>query len=665
MAQKWYAHGFRTETLRTPLDLGAAVDTNPFPVTGDCTTDAGTYCLGEEQIFNELHDFAVVQGWTPDAGYAPAHPRISSSSSCRRTSRTASMQIPAPTRHGARPRPGSTRSAVIAISTAPTTRPGRTRRRPTPTSTRTCGRTCPYTWSQTGCQSGLWGGGYPNGTPEVDAAIDVTSHEYIESLTDPYGSAWYDGNGYEIADKCSTQTLTFHVPATAATGAITVTNAGGATVSTGFTVDPHITSFTPTSGAQGAAITVTGSGFGLNGDTRTVAVGGVAATSVTYVSTTSLKLLIPNGAPVSDKIHVAVNGGAPADSATNLSVTATIASFTPTSGPAGTHVTINGAGFTGATGVKFNGVAATSFGTVTANTIANVVVPPGTTPGKITITRPTAPTTLTSGTNFDNVSSISGFGGLTHATTGTTLEIDGTDLNTADLVTFSGGATVSSDHFLAVTADQVVVTIPSAAASGTVTVHTSLGNAFSPSQLVIDPTITGISPDHGPDGTVVVITGSGFSGVNSVLFNGHAPSIWNYNSPTQISATINSGSSSYTGTVTVSTASSAVTAHSPSPYTWQYTHDTGINNGHWYDTTPRDTWNQTEAIAAAEAWWNGTLTTGLFCNTNEPAVAMSNGGQAAVWVYGGGTSTLLMGHVYLNQANTTPTCPQASDPSWH
>jgi hypothetical protein len=75
----------------------------------------------------------------------------------------------------------------------------------------------------------------------------------------------------------------------------------------------------------------------------------------------------------------------------------TITSFSPSSGPVGTSVTINGTNFTGATSVAFNGVSATTF-TVNSATKITATVPTGATTGPITVTTPSG--TATSTSNF-------------------------------------------------------------------------------------------------------------------------------------------------------------------------------------------------------------------------------------------------------------------------
>jgi len=68
-----------------------------------------------------------------------------------------------------------------------------------------------------------------------------------------------------------------------------------------------------------------------------------------------------------------------------------IASFSPPGGPAGTRVTITGTGLSGATVVRFNGVAAEVISAT--GTAVVVVVPVGATTGRITVVLPTGPVT--------------------------------------------------------------------------------------------------------------------------------------------------------------------------------------------------------------------------------------------------------------------------------
>ncbi len=58
----------------------------------------------------------------------------------------------------------------------------------------------PNTSGVKGCDAGTPFGGYTEGTRSV---ADSTAHEFMESITDPLGTAWYDKNGAEIGDKCN------------------------------------------------------------------------------------------------------------------------------------------------------------------------------------------------------------------------------------------------------------------------------------------------------------------------------------------------------------------------------------------------------------------------------------------------------------------------------
>lgn len=65
-----------------------------------------------------------------------------------------------------------------------------------------------------------------------------------------------------------------------------------------------------------------------------------------------------------------------------------VTSFTPSSGPADTPVTISGSGFTGATAVRFNGTAAASLTVNDSGTQITATVPAGATSGAIAVTTP-------------------------------------------------------------------------------------------------------------------------------------------------------------------------------------------------------------------------------------------------------------------------------------
>jgi hypothetical protein len=149
---------------------------------------------------------------------------------------------------------------------------------------------------------------------------------------------------------------------------------------------PTIANFTPTQGPVGTTLTITGTGF--TGATSVKFAGTIAA--FTPGSDTSLTATVPAGA-ATGPITVVTPAGT-GTSATNFTVTTvtpapTISSFSPTSGRAGTVVTITGTGFTGATNVTFGGVRATTF-SVTSNTALKATVPTGARTGPIAVTTP-------------------------------------------------------------------------------------------------------------------------------------------------------------------------------------------------------------------------------------------------------------------------------------
>ena len=179
----------------------------------------------------------------------------------------------------------------------------------------------------------------------------------------------------------STTTITATTPSgTAGAQSVEVTTIGGtATKASAFTYValPTITSVSPPSGplTAGTSITIAGTNF-VDGAT-TVKVGGVAASNVLVVSSTSITALTPANAVGAKDVVVTTAGGVATKTAAFTYVALpTIATLSPRYGPiaGGTTITITGTNLTGATSVKVGGTSATvltNTGTiVTANTPA-------------------------------------------------------------------------------------------------------------------------------------------------------------------------------------------------------------------------------------------------------------------------------------------------------
>ena len=162
----------------------------------------------------------------------------------------------------------------------------------------------------------------------------------------------------------------------------------------------------------------------------------------------------------------------------------TISSFSPTSGPVGTPVVINGTGFTGATTVKFNLTSQPTF-TVNSDIKISTTVPAGATTGLLHVT--TGGSTGNSSTNFTVTASppptISSFSPIS-GPVGTTVVINGTGFTGATNVAFNGTnqtPTVNSDI-------KITATVPSGASgTGPIKVTAPGGIATSSTNFTVTP----------------------------------------------------------------------------------------------------------------------------------------------------------------------------------
>jgi hypothetical protein len=209
-----------------------------------------------------------------------------------------------------------------------------------------------------------------------------------------------------------------------------------------------------------------------------------------------------------------------------------ISSFTPTSGPVGTSVTIFGSNFFEVTGVRFGGVPATF--TVNSPTQITATVPAGATTGPISVITPGG--TATSSRPFVVLETpiVTSFS-PTSGPVGTVVTITGSGFVEVSAVRFGGVAAT----FTVNSPTQITATVPAGATTGPISVITPGGTATSSTPFVVleAPTLTSFSPTSGPVGTVVTITGINFINVSSVTF-GDLAARFTVTSPTQITATV-------------------------------------------------------------------------------------------------------------------------------
>ena len=274
--------------------------------------------------------------------------------------------------------------------------------------------------------------------------------------------------------------LTVVVPPGAATGPISVTNPYGTATSAGtFTVygPPSILSFTPASGTAGTTVNIYGTN--LTGATS-VRFNSVAATFA-VLSATHIRATVPATA-TTGPITLVTPGGSAASSSlfTVIPTTTTVSSFTPTNGPVGTVVIIDGFNFTGATDVKFGLVSAPGF-TVLSATQISATVPPGAITSQISVVAPAGTgqsLVYYSVTVFTpTISSVSPGSGPA----GAAVAITGTNFTGVTAVSFNNVAAA----FTVISPTQITTTVPTAATTGVVRVTSLGGTALSPAAFTV------------------------------------------------------------------------------------------------------------------------------------------------------------------------------------
>ena len=288
--------------------------------------------------------------------------------------------------------------------------------------------------------------------------------DWIEIGTTAANTPWFADMGLE-----PTTTYEYRVQAFNIVQSSAVSNVARA--KTLEAVPPTLTRFNPTRGPVGARVTLTGTHLY---EATAVAFNGVRAPEFEVVSGTSIEVIVPHGATSGPISVVAPGGTAVSTEPFTVVPPPTLTRFTPTTGPAGTGVTLTGTHFLGATDVRFNGVRAAEFEVVSGTTI-EAVVPPGATSGPISVVTPGGMAVSAERFTVVPPPTLTGFTPAT-GPVGTGVTLNGTHFLGATDVRFNG---VRAVEFEVVSGTSIEAVVPSGATSGPIIVVTPGGMAVS------------------------------------------------------------------------------------------------------------------------------------------------------------------------------------------
>jgi subtilisin-like proprotein convertase family protein len=404
----------------------------------------------------------------------------------------------------------------------------------------------------------------------------------------------------------SANQITATVPAGATTGRITVTTPAGTATSSGtFAISsaPVIAGFNPATGPAGTLVIINGAN--LNGATA-VRFNSVNAT-FTAESAVQITAIVPPGAGTGPISVTTPNGTAQSAGSFTIAPPPTISNIVPGSGAIGTVIAIGGNHFTGATAVQFSGVNTSNFSVVSASQIS-AVVPPGATDGPVTVVTPSGSVNSTitfqiiaaaANDDFAGAQTIAGNEGSAGSSNASaskqpgepnhagnpggksvwfqwTAPSSGTWVfdtygsgfdtllavyigSTLDALTLvaenddSGGVLQSRVAFSAMAGTVYRIAVDGLNSDPTSPLNAVSGNiTLNWTEVATAPIISNFTPNSGPPGTLVMITGTHFAGTTAVSFNNVDAANFSIVSDTQISAIVPEGADS--GPIRVSSA---------------------------------------------------------------------------------------------------------------
>ncbi|WP_446744587.1 IPT/TIG domain-containing protein [Silvibacterium acidisoli] len=234
---------------------------------------------------------------------------------------------------------------------------------------------------------------------------------------------------------------------------------------------PVISSITPGSAPAGSTVAIIGTNFGSSQGGSTVTFNGVAATSISSWTSTSILVAVPTGATTGNVV-ITVGGAASAGTAFIVTLPAPIITqLSSSSGPVGSTVVIIGSNFgatQGTSTVTFNGTVATSIASWSPTTIV-ATVPAGATTGSVNVNvngvESNGESFTVASTGAPVISSLS----VSSGSIGTAVTITGSGFGAAQgssTVAFNGTAATATSW----TDTSIATTVPTGATTGDVVV---------------------------------------------------------------------------------------------------------------------------------------------------------------------------------------------------
>ncbi len=300
-----------------------------------------------------------------------------------------------------------------------------------------------------------------------------------------------------------------------------------------FTIDkpPVLLSFSPERGPIGTQVQVRGENLRFVEEVRF----GAETAEFAVLSDSILSATVPAGFS-EDAIFARNQLGESGSASVFVVISAPfIAGFEPSSGPVGTEVAITGLNFVAITEVSFGGVPATTF-SVVAETLVTALVPEGATTGVLKVENSLGEATSTDVFIVRHPPTLTAFSPQ-QGPVGTSLEVSGRDFWEVQSVSLGD---LAVEEFEVLNDTTVLVTVPEGAASGKITIRTTIGQVTSTGTFIVTfpPVVHSFAPPSGPPGTQVSIVGEYFLGATAVRFGDGQAQYFRVESDSLITATV-------------------------------------------------------------------------------------------------------------------------------